>query len=416
MIARVSEVRFFDLTLEEDWAVSEKVLMEELQLASDVIKIVVFFDSVPLHRSSNVTSARALCTKLKSTLPTAQIIACGPYCMIRKEHERVADVTIVNEPECSIIPVLEGQLEDGCLTSEDDSIRQIRLLTSLEHLPIPDRSLLPKHCETPVSEHNSQQLALSAVVSTTRGCSGACTFCPRGAWNQRKIRHRPIDTVVEEIYRLIQLGYRNIWIDDENMGVDAEWSISLFRKITVVNPDRDCGLYISAWGGLPERFFEYAFRAGVRIVSFGVESGSDAVLRYFRKPVKARSISDSISHADRHGIFTVANLIIGAPCETDEDVSKTIEFLRNVPIDEAHVKILSYIRGATLWENAVKDGRISEYEECVFADADRGLSNRSFNILKKQQEHIRNIFAGDVHRRSRLASKIAQYGTPYLLK
>lgn len=415
MLQSVSEVAFWDMTLQEDPVAAEGLLFDSLKSESDKKTIVVFFDSVPLHRSSNVSSARTCCAKIKSLFPETQIIACGPYCMIRGAHEWVADVTIIDEPECSVVSVLEGRIDTGCLTVLNEKTKPIRLLESLGCLPIPDRSLLPTGSETPFSISDARRLAKSAVLSTSRGCLGACTFCPRGAWNQRRIRHRPIDAIVEEVHGLIYEGYRNIWVDDENMGVDIEWSIDLFKRIEAVNRERLCGFYISAWGCLPEVFFEYAFRAGVRIVSFGLESGSDKVLEYFRKPVRSKSVAESMRYADKHGIFTVANIIIGAPCETDEDLGKTLEFVKTEPIDEVHVKILSYIRGATLWEEAVRDGKITESEECVFADVSRGLSNRTLDVLKDQQQHMRNVFANDIDRRFRLMSKMTRYGTPYFV-
>lgn len=414
--SRFGETRYFDFSLEQDLARSESVMINELRQTSDKTTCIVFFDSVPLHRSSNVSSARILCEKLKNVLPSTRIIACGPYCMIRKRHEIVADITIVNEPEFSLERVLNNDIHAGCLMAQNDVAANIELVENLDSLPIPDRTLLPPGCETPLTSDGIQRLARSAVVTTTRGCFGSCKFCPRVAWNLSRVRHHSIDYVAAEIQNLIRQGYQNIWFDDENMGVDSEWSISLFDRIADINADRGCGLYLSAWGRVSEVFFEHAYRAGVRIVSFGVESGSDTVLRFLGKPVGVKSLADSISYADKHGLFTVANIIIGSPCETAEDLNRTCDFLKTVPVDQANIKVLSYIRGAPLWNNALKEGLIEETEDCVFADALRGLSNRTFDILIQEQDHLNRVFEDDPRRLFRLKAKISRYGTPYVLE
>ncbi len=412
----IGEVRYFDFSLENKTNDAESLLLTEVAHAVGPTTCVVYFDSVPLHRSGNVSSARHLCTLLRQSQPDARIIACGPYCMIRKTHESCADITIVSEPEYLLEMVLKGGIHDGCLTTTKNSGAYVRLIEDLDTLPLPDRSFLPHGCETPLTADGTQRLARSAVVSTTRGCLGSCRFCPRGSWNLHRVRHRSVEIVMSEISQLLRQGYRNIWFDDENMGIDVEWTTHLFDEIAEINVGKQCAFCLSPWGRVPEVFFERAFRAGVRIVSFGVESGSDSVLRFFGKPVTVDSLAESLSCADKHGLFTVGNIIIGAPCETTEDLDKTLDFQKRVPVDQVNIKILSYIYGAPLWFSAVERGLLQESEECVFADGNRGLSNRSFEVLVTQQERMKNIISEDLNRRFRLDVKLARYGLPYILE
>ena len=329
---------------------------------------------------------------IRDRLPDAFIIACGIYCMTSRESEELADYTILNEPELELVPVL---LRGPALAKVPERFRpsgKPLLMQDLDSLPLPDRSMLPSDSEYRLRPGEPKVLARSAVVQTTRGCSGSCTFCPRRAWTRGRVRHRSLHHVEDEIGGLVERGYRNIWIDDDNMTVDKDRSVELFKRIQRINPSKRCGFYISSWGKADETFFREAAAAGVRVVSFGLESGSDSVLRYFAKPTDVSSTVKAVRLAHECGLFTVANIIIGAPCETDEDLTKTTRILSAEPIDSVNVKILSYIRGSKLWEVAVRKGLISSKEEWVFADARNGTSDRPLQVLRMQRERILGPF------------------------
>lgn len=412
MAKQRGEVLYYDFSLEKYPAEAEQRMLGRLREAA-LPWVVVYFDSVPLHRSSNVAAARKLCATIRTAVPSARIIACGPACMTSRQHVPFSDITIVDEPEASLVAILGGEQNGHCLTSGTDSRPRADLLDDLAVLPAPDRTLLPDGAEFAPSNGVEGTLCRSAVVTTSRGCTGACRFCPRRAWSNGRLRHRPLEHVVEEIGGLISNGYRNIWLDDDNMGADPEWSCILFDRIATLNRDQRCGLYVSAWGNVPSSFFEHAAAAGVRIVSFGVESASDRVLRYYGKPISLDTMRRAICAADKAGIFTVANVIIGAPCEEETDLASTLSFLTSAPIDDANIKILSYIRGSILWDQAHSRGLIKESDDCVFADGLMGTSNRPFHVLVEQQKNMIAAFIKNPNRLSRLRTKMLSRGVPY---
>lgn len=413
MAKKCGAVRYYDFSLEKDIIKAEQRFFEEIRAVSSP-RVVLYFDSVPLHRSNNVDTAKTLCAKIRETVPDAFIVACGPYCMLSRNHITFSNITIIDEPEISLLTALIGERDDHCLVSGNDSRSKPALLESLIDLPSPDRSLLPAGAEfSPRVNVSTSSLSRSAVVSTTRGCIGACKFCPRRAWNNGLLRHRSLEQVVDEIGGLFSAGYRNIWLDDDNMGADPEWTCELFDRIAPLNIGRRCGLYISVWGNTPCYFFAHAAAAGVRIVSFGVESASEKVLRFYGKPVTVDAMRRAFCAADKEGIFTVANVIIGASCEEDADLKSTLAFLVSTPVDDANIKILSYIYGSRLWDEAFKRGLIKKSDECVFADGLLGTSNRPLSVLVEQQKSMMTAFSNDTNRLSRLRIKMRSYGVPY---
>lgn len=367
--------------------------------------VFLYVDSVPLHRSSNADNAILLSERIKKEHPTATIIACGPWCMLTRENFPFADITFFNEPEYDFQQMLNG--ETLC---HDPSLPPL-LLEDLSQLPIPNRDLLPirKFDDVPKEIENS------AVIQTTRGCRNGCLFCPRQAWNLRKVRHRSIESIVAEIASLKQAGVKNVWIDDDNMGADQAWSNDLFSAVSNINEDHKIQLYISSEVNVSKVFFIKAKSAGVRIVSFGIESGSEKMLRSIKKTSNIKLLEAAINNANHAGLFTVGNFIVGLPGESLDDLALTKKLLLELPIDEANIKILSYVRGAPLWLNAVENDQHLIDSPCFFSGRETGTSDFTFEELAQIQRDFYDAFKNSSSRIARLKAKIQLFGFPYAL-
>lgn len=367
--------------------------------------VFLYVDSVPLHRSSNAENATQISELIKRRCPETTIVACGSWCMLTQENFPFADITFLNEPEYDFLQMIQ---ENEIVSA---SPRRPFLLQDLSLLPIPNRKLLPNKNLQDVSSN----IKYSAVIQTTRGCRNGCIFCPRQAWNLRMIRHRPIEHIIAEILQLREAGIRNVWIDDDNMGADQAWSCDLFTTIAKVNKDGQIKLFISTEVNVSKEFFAKAKSAGVRIGSFGIESGSDNVLHSIKKPSNVKLLSSAINNANQAGIFTVGNFIVGLPGETLDDLSLTKQLLLELPLDEVNIKILSYVRGAPLWTTAVTKEKSLAASPCFFSCKETNTSSFTFDELVQVQRDLYESFKNSPSRIARLKAKIKLLGYPYAL-
>jgi anaerobic magnesium-protoporphyrin IX monomethyl ester cyclase len=83
------------------------------------------------------------------------------------------------------------------------------------------------------------------------------------------------------------------------------------------------------------------------------------------------------------GFLTLGNFILGAPIETREHIENTIKFACSLPIDIANFTVFSYNAGSPLWEEAIRNKKITKEEKAVFATSDRHLGNLSFIELEE---------------------------------
>ena len=136
-----------------------------------------------------------------------------------------------------------------------------------------------------------KKYVLMNLIQTTRGCIHNCDFCTVTNYYGGKIRHRPIEAVVEEIRIMKQhsKGFFKNWffIIDDNIVADKKYTKKLFKalislKIRII---AQCSLSIS----LDKELLDLAYRAGVRLLYIGFESLDQEFLNDMKKPNNSRN-------------------------------------------------------------------------------------------------------------------------------
>ena len=98
-------------------------------------------------------------------------------------------------------------------------------------------------------------------------------------------------------------------------------------------------------------------RAGCRTVFFGIESGSDDVLRMMRKGITAAQARDAVWAAHDAGLEVGAFFILCYPGETDDTVLETLRFAGSIPLDYLGLSMPYPLPGTPLRERM--EGRVT---------------------------------------------------------
>jgi radical SAM superfamily enzyme YgiQ (UPF0313 family) len=185
-------------------------------------------------------------------------------------------------------------------------------------------------------------------VLTTRGCPCRCTFCAGFRITGRKVRHRPLSQVWEEIELLVgKYGVREIHIEDDNFTFDRDYAVSFCeeavrRRLPVLYSTPN-GVRLDT---LDDELVGLMKAAGWYVVHCGIESGSDRVLRLSRKGTTTALVKDRIDLLRRHGLMVAGYFILGLPGETEEDMRMTIDFARTSGLHWAHFAAFLPIPGS----------------------------------------------------------------------
>ena len=93
---------------------------------------------------------------------------------------------------------------------------------------------------------------------------------------------------------------------------------------------------------------------GLRMIAFGVETGSDEGLRELKKGTTAAKVRQAFEWCRQLGILTVADFIIGLPHErSPADVKRNIDFLIGLDPDYGQISILTLYPNTEIYRQAV---------------------------------------------------------------
>jgi len=96
--------------------------------------------------------------------------------------------------------------------------------------------------------------------------------------------------------------------------------------------------------------------AGCDIISLGLESGNNEVLKKMEKFMTTDIQKKGVEMCHKAGIKVKGFFIIGLPGETWETAIDTIEFARSLNLEYADAYILTPFPATPLWENPEKYG------------------------------------------------------------
>lgn len=247
------------------------------------------------------------------------------------------------------------QRHRDCLNTDTRFLNSVIVPASyvenIDALPVPDRSVI-RHLKYRSIVGASSNLA---TMISSRGCPCQCTYCDVP---YKLYRERSITSVADEIKGCLETGYNEVHFYDDLFNITPD------RVIAFCNEIRQRG-YRFQWdfrgrvNTVTRESLEHAKRAGCRMISFGVETGSDEGLRLLKKNTSTRQIRDVFRWCRELGILTIADFMIGLPFEkSPDDVRRNVDFLLELDPDYAQFSILSLFPGTELFSDAARCGLI----------------------------------------------------------
>jgi anaerobic magnesium-protoporphyrin IX monomethyl ester cyclase len=343
-------------------------------------------DVVIIHiYPGNQMESTALANFIRNNRPDIPIIIQGLYCTIQPEQALrgvpSADICIQGEGEHIIKEITEAvdgkrMLSEipGVHYREKDQIKagkKPREIKELDTLPFPARHLVKEYDYGMMNGVHLCKPQFTSI-STSRSCPFRCRFCTTRFINGT-FRQRTPENVLNEL-REIQGEYGSVMVDDDNFLADTRRAHKILDGL--IQAGSELELFISGRVDNADReLYRKMAKAGVKFISFGIESGNQDVLDYYHKRITLSQIRKAIDLAREMKIITWGNFIFGAPIETKEHLKNTMKFSLSLPLDIAFYRQLSYQRGSELWEEAVANGLIDEGTSFCYAGSGKTVTN-----------------------------------------
>jgi anaerobic magnesium-protoporphyrin IX monomethyl ester cyclase len=188
-------------------------------------------------------------------------------------------------------------------------------------------------------------------MMTTRGCPYTCSFCAdRRLWGGR-VRRRSVANVLEEM-KLLRDTYKKMdYVDiaDGTFTYDRRY-LRAFCK-AVIEQGLDVKWRCTArYDNLDEEMLRLMKQANCCGLYFGLESGSNRVLKAIDKRITVDQIIRVSEMVCECGIPTASAVLMGLPGETREDMEETLKLMKRVKTDLFDVNIYAPLPGTSLYD------------------------------------------------------------------
>ncbi|RLG84307.1 MAG: radical SAM protein [Thermoprotei archaeon] len=360
-------VKFFDASIHR-WG-PRKLAKEIVDYDPDIVGFILNASS--LHRPSVETA------KLVKETSDSLIVAGGHhatfvYPLLLRDG---FDAVVLHEGEETFSELLRVYKEGGSLHGikgiafRDRYGKIVRnplrdFIWDLDKLPFPMFEIFDKkHYTMGLLDPNGSTI----TIETSRGCPYNCDYCSvtkmwGGVW-----RFKSVKRVLEELKRIYELGYKWVFIVDDNFIVPVkkflEEKIRLLKEI-IRKGFNKLRFIIQLRADFVAKNREIAnllYDAGVRIVFLGIESGDPNTLRNMRKNISPDISAKAVKILSDAGIIVHAGFILGAPYEGKEAMNTTLRYAYKLiyyGLDSAQFSIYTPLPGTDAFTRAFKNNSL----------------------------------------------------------
>lgn len=232
----------------------------------------------------------------------------------------------------------------------------------LNEIPWPDWELLDlkSYKHAPLGGFSKNFPMAPIIVS--RGCPYRCTFCAAKTIYGTGFRYRDIDDVIAEIiYLRDRFGVKEIMIQDDNITFKKSVILDFCEKMRPLKMDWNClnGIRLNT---IDDEVAENMMRSGCYAVAVGIESGSQRILDDMNKKLKLDLIMNKVNILAKHKMKITGQFMVGYPTEKPEDIQKTIEFAKKLPIERAAFASFMPLPGSQIYSDLLKQGKLENVE------------------------------------------------------
>jgi radical SAM superfamily enzyme YgiQ (UPF0313 family) len=237
---------------------------------------------------------------------------------------------------------------------------------SLDDLPIPMHHLLP------LQKYRMPMIkGPFTFIVTSRGCPAGCTYCIKHVSYQYSARLRSPEKIVEELRVLKNLGIHNIHMYADLFTVNRDQVVDLCRLMIAeeLNIRWTCNSRVDY---VDEEMLRLMAQAGNWLISWGIESGNEQILRHARKGAYPDKALRGLTWARAAGIKNWGYFIIGLPGETEETIRQTIDFAKKLPLDIALFHVAAPYPGTPFFFEVVENQWFRKGTRWEQVDMDKG--------------------------------------------
>ena len=219
--------------------------------------------------------------------------------------------------------------------------KQQERITDLDSLPLPAYHLI-----------DTKEYDAAFSVLSSRGCPFKCTFCTETNHWKNKVVFKSIDRVIDEIRSISINSSKKVFLfQDDQITINRERALMLFKRIQLEFPDFYWKAFVRV-DLVDEELLQVMKESGCIQVRFGIESGSNEILKAINKGFTIEEAFKSVSLALKYIPSVHVSFIWGYPFETINQCKETMKWIKSFHKEGATVLnfLLSPLPNSTIYK------------------------------------------------------------------
>lgn len=299
------------------------------------------------------------------------------------EHTE-ADICVIGEGEITL-PNLVSNLGDlskvkGLLYKQDGKVLRTEpqeYIKDLDTIEFPAWDLFPmdiylKYCRV----LGTDVKALNIVAG--RGCPYHCRFCSKTFSGTRV---RSVDNIITEIREMLsKFDIGGILFVDELVVLNRKRIMEFCDKVEPLHIKWNCQGRVNL---VNKEILQRMKESGCETIGYGVESGSEKILKNMRKQITPEQSRKAILDALDIGIWPFVQMMYGYLGEDEQTLKETTDFFKDIPfVGVVRLSPTTPLPGTELWDYCLEKGLIEDIDAYLMGisagyipDADRPFVN-----------------------------------------
>ncbi len=279
-----------------------------------------------------------------------RVVMGGPYASLSPAHLRAhCDVLVSGEAEAIAAELFadlsRGKPRDSYIGEKPD----------ISCSPVPHWALYPN------------DRALMGTLQTSRGCPFECEFCDVIQYLGRKQRHKPVANVLAELDLLYALGYRTVFLADDNFTAYRSRCKELLEAMAWWRREHpmDFITQVSIDAARDVELLDMCAAAGVGQVYIGLETPNEDSLRETGKRQNLRiNLTNEVQKFVDRGISVMGGMIVGFDADGAGIFEQQYDFVMSLPVPMLTLGALNASEATPLYDRIKREGRLKgdDYE------------------------------------------------------
>lgn len=199
-------------------------------------------------------------------------------------------------------------------------------------------------------------------IETSRGCPHRCYFCHNAIYSKpyRFLSAERVINLIEYLYTAYSID--GIIFQEDNFFLNKN-RVNMIMDYLVSKPiGWKANSRIDYFKNFikDDHFIKKLINSGCKVLQFGIESGSERILKLINKRIKISDVLDINQHLSTYPIKLRYNFMIGFPGETTEDIADTLrlieELKKNPNVESPFLNIYNPYPGTPLYDVALSHG------------------------------------------------------------